>query len=123
MLEAPIPTWRTRLLQGSPCQPMPLLSTPCRWFYSLPRTQARLPLAKMAVAETGMGLVEDKVIKNHFASEFVFNKYKDLKTCDIIERDPQGAPRLPPPALIVSWEGGCMSTDADLRNCARPKCD
>ncbi len=39
-----------------------------------------------------MGLVEDKVIKNHFASEFVFNKYKDLKTCDIIERDPQGKP-------------------------------
>ncbi|KAI7843832.1 hypothetical protein COHA_002730 [Chlorella ohadii] len=57
---------------------------------ALAANQARLPLAKMAVAETGMGLVEDKVIKNHFASEFVFNKYKDLKTCDIIERDPQG---------------------------------
>lgn len=117
-------------------------SSHCRFVW-LPCPQARLPLAKMAVTETGMGLVEDKVIKvgegdaqcvlgdsrrclllsccrvsccraschvllaalsgslvmrltsprctqNHFASEFVFNKYKDLKTCDIIERDPQG---------------------------------
>lgn len=48
---------------------------------------ARIPLAKMAVAETGMGIVEDKVIKNHFASEFVYHKFKDEKTCGIIERD------------------------------------
>ena len=48
---------------------------------------ARIELAKMAVAETGMGIVEDKVIKNHFASEYIYNKYKDEKTCGVIERD------------------------------------
>lgn len=47
----------------------------------------RIPLAKMAVEETGMGVVEDKVIKNHFASEYIYNKYKNEKTCDIIEED------------------------------------
>ncbi len=47
----------------------------------------RIPLAKMAVAETGMGVVEDKVIKNHFASEIIYNKYKHEKTCGIIEED------------------------------------
>ncbi len=49
---------------------------------------ARIPLAKMAVAETGMGIVEDKVIKNHFASEIIYNKYKNSKTCGLIEADP-----------------------------------
>jgi acetaldehyde dehydrogenase / alcohol dehydrogenase len=49
---------------------------------------ARIPLAKLAVAETGMGIVEDKVIKNHFASEIIYNKYKDTKTCGLIEDDP-----------------------------------
>jgi len=49
--------------------------------------QARIPLAKMAVAETGMGVVEDKVIKNHYASEYIYNAYKDTKTCGVIERD------------------------------------
>jgi acetaldehyde dehydrogenase/alcohol dehydrogenase len=48
---------------------------------------ARIKLAKMAVAETGMGIVEDKVIKNHFASEYIYNQYKDDKTCGVIERD------------------------------------
>lgn len=48
---------------------------------------ARIPLAKMAVEESGMGIVEDKVIKNHFASEYIYNKFKDLKTCGVIERD------------------------------------
>ncbi|PPS44873.1 bifunctional acetaldehyde-CoA/alcohol dehydrogenase [Chroococcidiopsis sp. TS-821] len=47
----------------------------------------RIPLAKMAVAETGMGIVEDKVIKNHFASEYIYNKYKHERTCGIIEED------------------------------------
>nr|VUW49426.1 aldehyde/alcohol dehydrogenase 1 [Polytomella sp. Pringsheim 198.80] len=51
---------------------------------------ARLPLAKMAVAETRMGVVEDKVIKNHFASEFVYNKYKSTKTCGVIEHNENG---------------------------------
>ena len=49
--------------------------------------QARIPLAKMAVEETGMGVVEDKVIKNHYAAEYIYNKYKDTKTCGVISRD------------------------------------
>ena len=49
--------------------------------------KARLPLAKLAVSETGMGVVEDKVIKNHFASEYIYNAYRDTKTCGIIEED------------------------------------
>ncbi|MCX7884320.1 MAG: bifunctional acetaldehyde-CoA/alcohol dehydrogenase [Caloramator sp.] len=48
---------------------------------------ARIYLAKMAVEETGMGIVEDKVIKNHFASEYIYNKYKDEKTCGVIDKD------------------------------------
>ena len=49
--------------------------------------KARIPLAKMAVEETGMGIVEDKVIKNHYASEYIYNAYKDTKTCGVIEED------------------------------------
>ncbi len=52
--------------------------------------KARIPLAKMAVEETGMGVVEDKVIKNHFASEYIYNAYKNTKTCGIIEEDKAG---------------------------------
>lgn len=48
---------------------------------------ARIPLAKMAVEETGMGVVEDKVIKNHYASEYIYNAYKNTKTCGVIEED------------------------------------
>lgn len=47
----------------------------------------RIPLAKAAVEETGMGVVEDKVIKNHYASEYIYNKYKNTKTCGVIEED------------------------------------
>ena len=49
--------------------------------------QARIPLAKMAVEETGMGVVEDKVIKNNYAAEYIYNKYKDVQTCGVIESD------------------------------------
>jgi len=49
--------------------------------------KARIPLAKMAVEETGMGVVEDKVIKNNYAAEYIYNAYKDSKTCGIIETD------------------------------------
>ena len=49
--------------------------------------QARIPLAKMAVEETGMGVVEDKVIKNKYAAEYIYNKYKDVQTCGVIESD------------------------------------
>lgn len=54
---------------------------------SLAANRARIPLAKMAVEETGMGIVEDKVIKNHFASEYIYNKHKNAKTCGIISED------------------------------------
>ncbi len=49
--------------------------------------KARVSLAKMAVEETGMGIVEDKVIKNHYAAEYIYNAYKDVKTCGVIEED------------------------------------
>ncbi len=49
--------------------------------------KARISLAKLAVEETGMGIVEDKVIKNHYASEYIYNAYKDTKTCGVIEED------------------------------------
>ncbi len=49
--------------------------------------QARIPLAQMAVEETGMGIVEDKVIKNHYASEYIYNQYRNVKTCGVIEED------------------------------------
>jgi len=54
---------------------------------ALAANQMRIPLAKMAVSETGMGIVEDKVIKNHYAAEYIYNKYKDEKTCGILEED------------------------------------
>ncbi|WP_299014557.1 bifunctional acetaldehyde-CoA/alcohol dehydrogenase [uncultured Photobacterium sp.] len=54
---------------------------------SLAANNARIPLAQQAVAESGMGIVEDKVIKNHFASEFIYNKYKDEQTCGILDED------------------------------------
>ena len=47
----------------------------------------RIPLAKMAVEETGMGIVEDKVIKNHYAAEYIYNAYRDTRTCGVIEED------------------------------------
>ena len=49
--------------------------------------QARIPLARLAVEETGMGVVEDKVIKNHYASEYIYNAYRNTKTCGVIEED------------------------------------
>ena len=54
---------------------------------SIAANNARIPLAKMAVEETGMGVVEDKVIKNHYASEYIYNKYRNEKTCGVIECD------------------------------------
>ncbi|MDE9533549.1 bifunctional acetaldehyde-CoA/alcohol dehydrogenase [Xenorhabdus bovienii] len=54
---------------------------------ALAAADARIPLAKLAVAESGMGIVEDKVIKNHFASEYIYNAYKDDKTCGILSED------------------------------------
>lgn len=65
--------------------------------------QARIPLAKMAVEETGMGVVEDKVIKNHFASEYIYNAYKDTKTCGVIERNEAfGTMRIAEPIGVIA---------------------
>ena len=54
---------------------------------SMAANKMRIPLAKMAVEETGMGVVEDKVIKNHYAAEYIYNRYKHEKTCGILEED------------------------------------
>ena len=64
--------------------------------------KARIPLAQKAVEETGMGLVEDKVIKNHFASEYIYNKYRYTKTCGVLEEDKAyGIQRIAEPLGIV----------------------
>ncbi len=65
--------------------------------------RARLPLAKMAVEETGMGVAEDKVIKNHFASEYIYNAYKNVKTCGVIEENKTfGTTRIAEPIGVVA---------------------
>ncbi|MDY7024347.1 MAG: aldehyde dehydrogenase family protein, partial [Cyanobacteriota bacterium] len=70
---------------------------------ALAANAARIPLAKLAVEETRMGIVEDKVIKNHFASEIIYNKYKAEKTCGIIEEDKSfGFQRIAEPVGILA---------------------
>ena len=64
---------------------------------------ARIPLAKMAVEETGMGIVEDKVIKNHYAAEYIYNKYKNTKTCGVIEENKAfGTMRIADPIGVIA---------------------
>ncbi len=70
---------------------------------ALAANRARIPLARLAVEETGMGIVEDKVIKNHYASEYIYNKYKDVKTCGIIESDPAyGVTKIAEPIGVIA---------------------
>ncbi|MBR4116800.1 MAG: bifunctional acetaldehyde-CoA/alcohol dehydrogenase [Clostridia bacterium] len=65
--------------------------------------KARIPLAKMAVEETGMGVVEDKVIKNNYASEYIYNAYKNTKTCGVIEEDKSyGIKRIAEPIGVIA---------------------
>lgn len=65
--------------------------------------RSRIALAKMAVAETGMGIVEDKVIKNHFASEYIYNAYKDTKTCGVIEENKvYGSRKIAEPVGVIA---------------------
>ena len=65
--------------------------------------KARIPLAKLAVEETGMGVMEDKVIKNHFASEYIYNAYKDTKTVGVVEEDKAaGLKKIAEPIGIVA---------------------
>ena len=70
---------------------------------ALAANRARIPLAKMAVAETGMGVVEDKVIKNHYAAEYIYNAYKNTKTCGVIEEsDSFGMMKVAEPIGVVA---------------------
>ncbi len=65
--------------------------------------KARISLAKLAVEETGMGIVEDKVIKNHYASEYIYNAYKNTKTCGVIEEDTQyGIRKIAEPIGVIA---------------------
>ena len=65
--------------------------------------KARIPLAKLAVEETGMGVVEDKVIKNHYAAEYIYNAYKETKTCGVIEEDKAfGIRRIAEPLGVIA---------------------
>ena len=65
--------------------------------------RARIPLARLAVQETGMGVVEDKVIKNHYASEYIYHAYRDEKTCGVIEEDPAyGIQRIAEPVGVIA---------------------
>ncbi len=65
--------------------------------------QARLPLAKMAVEETGMGIVEDKVIKNNYAAEYIYNAYKNTKTCGVLEEDKSyGTKKIAEPIGVIA---------------------
>lgn len=65
--------------------------------------EARIPLAKMTVEETGMGIIEDKVIKNHYAAEYIYNKYKNEKTCGVIYQDDSyGIKKIAEPVGIVA---------------------
>ena len=65
--------------------------------------KARIPLAKMAVEETGMGIVEDKVIKNNYASEYIYNQYRNTKTCGVIEEDASfGITKIAKPIGVVA---------------------
>ncbi|AKJ65703.1 bifunctional acetaldehyde-CoA/alcohol dehydrogenase [Kiritimatiella glycovorans] len=70
---------------------------------ALAANRERIRLARMAAEETGMGIVEDKVIKNHFASEFIYNKYKDTQTCGVLEEDPSfGIRRIAEPIGVIA---------------------
>ena len=70
---------------------------------ALAANKERIPLAKMAVEETGMGVVEDKVIKNHYASEYIYNAYKDTKTCGDIEEEKEfGIKKIAEPIGVIA---------------------
>ena len=70
---------------------------------ALAANRARIPLARLAVEETGMGVVEDKVIKNHYASEYIYNAYRDTKTCGVVEEDPAyGIKKIAEPIGVVA---------------------
>ena len=70
---------------------------------ALAANKARIPLAKLAVEETGMGVVEDKVIKNNYASEYIYHAYRDTKTCGVIEEnDAAGTVKIAEPIGVIA---------------------
>lgn len=70
---------------------------------ALAANNARIPLAKLAVEETGMGIVEDKVIKNHYASEYIYNAYREVKTCGVLEENQSaGTKKIAEPLGIIA---------------------
>ena len=70
---------------------------------ALAANHKRIPLAKLAVEETGMGVVEDKVIKNHYAAEYIYNAYKDTKTCGVVEEDTEfGLRKIAEPMGVIA---------------------
>lgn len=70
---------------------------------ALKANSERISLAKLAVQETGMGVVEDKVIKNHYSTEYIYNKYKDEKTCGVIYEDEAGGyKKIAEPVGVIS---------------------
>ena len=70
---------------------------------SMAANKMRIPLAKMAVEETGMGVVEDKVIKNHYAAEYIYNRYKNEKTCGVLEEDKSfGIKKIAEPVGVIA---------------------
>ena len=80
--------------------------------------KARIPLAKAAVEETGMGIVEDKVIKNHYASEYIYNAYKNTKTCGVIEEDPVRTDRSSYPDYKPDFHRNLQNSDrAEDKKC------
>ena len=100
--------------------------------------KARIPLAKMAVAETGMGVVEDKVIKNHYAAEYIYHAYRSTKTCGVIEEDPAAGimkiaepigliaaviPTTNPTSTAIFKTLICLKTSLDMTNLVMRECD
>ena len=70
---------------------------------ALAANNERIPLAQMAVAESGIGIVEDKVIKNHYAAEFIYHKYRDMKTCGVIEEnEAMGIAKVAEPVGVIA---------------------
>jgi len=86
---------------------------------ALAANAARIPLAKAAVKESGMGVIEDKAIKNHFASEMIYNKYKNDKTCGVIESDKHfGYERIAEPVGLFSPSSCQRLYDRSCKNCS-----
>ena len=84
--------------------------------------KARIPLAKMAVEETGMGVVEDKVIKNHYASEYIYNAYKNTKTCGVIEEDPvYGIKKIAEPIGLIAAVIPTTNPHCNLQDSSGPE--